>query len=154
MFSTKSLDQSQKQGTSDYFFDSSDKIHFFLETDAVDEETGDIRPGIPKMSSINKVGHGLHLTDPVFSKYATSDKVKSLVQALGWKDPVLPQSMYIMKNAKTGGEVTSHQDSSYLYTTPRLTCLGLWLALDDATEENGCLWARLVNDLLLKQHSS
>jgi phytanoyl-CoA hydroxylase len=29
-----------------------------------------------------------------------------------------------------------------LYTTPRQTCLGLWLALDPATLENGCLWAR------------
>ena len=38
--------------------------------------------------------------------------------------------------------VTSHQDSSFLYTTPRQTCIGLWLALDDATIENGCLWLR------------
>ena len=41
-----------------------------------------------------------------------------------------------------GGEVTSHQDSTFLYTTPRQTCLGLWLALQDATLENGCLWVR------------
>lgn len=40
------------------------------------------------------------------------------------------------------GTVHSHQDSTFLYTTPRQTCLGLWLALDDATLENGCLWAR------------
>lgn len=48
-----------------------------------------------------------------------------------------------MKNAKVGSEVTSHQDSSFLFTTPKLSCLGLWLALDDATLENGCLWARM-----------
>lgn len=40
------------------------------------------------------------------------------------------------------GTVHSHQDSTFLYTAPRQTCLGLWLALDDATLENGCLWAR------------
>ena len=34
------------------------------------------------------------------------------------------------------------QDSTFLYTTPRVTCLGLWLALEDATLDNGCLWAR------------
>ena len=29
-----------------------------------------------------------------------------------------------------------------MYTTPKQSCLGLWLALDDATLENGCLWVR------------
>ena len=64
------------------------------------------------------------------------------MRELGYEDPVVPQSMYIFKQARVGGEVTSHQDSTFLYTTPRQTCLGLWLALDDATVENGCLWIR------------
>jgi phytanoyl-CoA hydroxylase len=50
--------------------------------------------------------------------------------------------MYIFKQAKTGEPVNSHQDSTFLFTTPRQTCLGLWLALDDATLDNGCLWVR------------
>lgn len=33
-----------------------------------------------------------------------------------------------------------HQDNSFLYTDPP-TCTGLWLALEDATVTNGCLWA-------------
>merc|ERR1712137_162135 len=41
-----------------------------------------------------------------------------------------------------GGEVTSHLDSTFLYTEPRQTCLGLLLFLQDATVENGCIWAR------------
>ncbi|KAK2975788.1 hypothetical protein RJ640_026050 [Escallonia rubra] len=39
-----------------------------------------------------------------------------------------------------GGEVVPHQDNSFLYTEPQ-TCTGLWLALEDATIINGCLWA-------------
>lgn len=39
-----------------------------------------------------------------------------------------------------GGEVVPHQDNSFLYTDPP-TCKGLWLALEDATITNGCLWA-------------
>lgn len=39
-----------------------------------------------------------------------------------------------------GGEVVPHQDNSFLYTDPP-TCTGLWLALEDATVTNGCLWA-------------
>ena len=38
--------------------------------------------------------------------------------------------------------MTSHQDSTFLHTEPRQTCLGLWLALHPATLENGCLWVR------------
>jgi phytanoyl-CoA hydroxylase len=55
---------------------------------------------------------------------------------------VLPQSMYIFKQPRIGDVVTSHQDSTFLHTTPKTTCLGLWLALQDATLSNGCLWAR------------
>jgi phytanoyl-CoA hydroxylase len=36
--------------------------------------------------------------------------------------------------------VDVHQDSTFLYTEP-LSCVGFWFALEDATRENGCLWA-------------
>eukprot|EP00929_Paragymnodinium_shiwhaense_P034451 TRINITY_DN18745_c0_g1_i1.p1 TRINITY_DN18745_c0_g1~~TRINITY_DN18745_c0_g1_i1.p1 ORF type:complete len:359 (-),score=63.27 TRINITY_DN18745_c0_g1_i1:69-1085(-) len=133
--------QSKSQGSSDYFLDSADRIHFFLEKDAAGED-GSLKPDIAKRRALNKVGHGLHVADDVFMKYSYSDKVKDLVAELGWRDPVLPQSMYIFKQPGIGGEVTSHQDSCFLHTTPRPSCLGLWLAIDDATLENGCLWAR------------
>jgi phytanoyl-CoA hydroxylase len=48
--------------------------------------------------------------------------------------------MYIFKQPLIGGEVTCHQDATFLYTEP-LTVTGLWFALEDATVENGCLWA-------------
>lgn len=35
--------------------------------------------------------------------------------------------------------VKSHQDSTYLYTEPD-SLVGFWIALDDATLDNGCLW--------------
>jgi phytanoyl-CoA hydroxylase len=59
---------------------------------------------------------------------------------VGFDDPRLLQSMYIFKQPSIGGEVTCHQDSTFLYTDP-LTCVGFWFALEDATLENGCLWA-------------
>lgn len=34
---------------------------------------------------------------------------------------------------------TPHQDSTFLYTDPP-SCVGLWLALEDASRSNGCLW--------------
>lgn len=141
VFSTSEEVQLKSQGNSDYFLDSADRIHFFLEEGATDGG-GKLAQGLSKESALNKVGHGLHVADDVFREYSHSREVVQLVGELGWKDPVLPQSMYIFKQPKIGGEVTSHQDSGFLYTTPRPTCLGLWLALDDADLDNGCLWAR------------
>ncbi len=40
---------------------------------------------------------------------------------------------------KIGGEVVPHQDSSFLATSPP-SATGLWLALEPATVDNGCLW--------------
>jgi len=109
-----------------------------------------------KMAALNKAGHALHLRKgTAFYDYCFSDKLHSLLRELGWRDPVVPQSMYIFKQAVTGGAVNSHQDSTFLFTTPRQTCIGLWLALDDATLENGCLWVRPgshVNDEGTRRH--
>lgn len=35
--------------------------------------------------------------------------------------------------------VVEHQDSTFLFTSPD-TLVGFWIALDNATLENGCLW--------------
>jgi phytanoyl-CoA hydroxylase len=137
-----STDPDEKHISNDYFVGSAETVRFFFEPDAIDARTGAIRTDLPKERLINKMGHNLHVLNPVFQKYSFSDKVKSLVAALGYKDPVLPQSMYIFKQPGIGGAVTSHQDSTFLHTEPRQTCLGLWLALDNADISNGCLWVR------------
>ncbi|XP_068562787.1 phytanoyl-CoA dioxygenase domain-containing protein 1 isoform X1 [Cebidichthys violaceus] len=36
--------------------------------------------------------------------------------------------------------VTPHQDATFLYTEPLGRVMGLWVALEDATVNNGCLW--------------
>lgn len=45
-----------------------------------------------------------------------------------------------MQQPHIGGEVSAHQDSTFLYTDPP-TVVGLWVALEDATKDNGCLWS-------------
>lgn len=135
--------QVDAQGSDDYFLTSSDRVHFFAEKDAIDAD-GKLKQKYTtnKLAALNKAGHGMHMIPGAFRSYCTSSKVRALVRELGWLDPVVPQSMYIFKQPHVGGEVTSHQDSTFLYTEPRQTCLGLWLALDDATLLNGCLWLR------------
>lgn len=133
IFSTKN----QKKTSDDYFYESAEKISFFFEEKAFDDD-GNLKQ--PKQLSINKVGHALHELDPEFKRFSSSEKLSSLMLSLGYQRPVVIQSMYIFKQPGIGGEVVPHQDNSFLHTVPQ-TCTGLWLALEDATITNGCIWA-------------
>ncbi len=129
--------QEQNRIADEYFMTSGDKIRFFFEENAF------LPDGILKQSkerSINKIGHALHDLDPVFNRFSRSEKIRQLADALGFTNPHLIQSMYIFKQPNIGGEVSCHQDSTFLYTEPT-DIVGLWFALEDATIENGCLWA-------------
>jgi len=127
----------QNRLTDEYFLTSGDKIRFFFEENAFNPD-GTLKQA--KEKSINKIGHALHDFDPVFDRFSRSDKIKQLSADLGIENPLLLQSMYIFKQPNIGGEVTCHQDSTFLYTEPN-DIVGLWFALEDATLENGCLWA-------------
>ncbi|MEM7274976.1 MAG: phytanoyl-CoA dioxygenase family protein [Actinomycetota bacterium] len=50
------------------------------------------------------------------------------------------QSMLFMKPSGKPGQAW-HQDEHFIPTRDR-SLVGLWLAIDDATEENGCIWVR------------
>lgn len=127
----------QARRTDDYFLDSADGVGFFFEEEAFDA-AGALRG--PLARSINKIGHALHDREPVFDAFSRTPALAGLVAALDVDDPRLIQSMYIFKQPFIGGEVRCHQDATFLHTAPdRL--IGLWFALEDAGQDNGCLWA-------------
>ncbi|XP_051836103.1 phytanoyl-CoA dioxygenase domain-containing protein 1 isoform X3 [Antechinus flavipes] len=136
-FSTQEEEQLRVQGNTDYFLTSGDKIRFFFEKGVFDKEGNFL---VPPENSINKIGHALHAHDPVFRSVTHSLQVQELVKSLGLEIPVVVQSMYIFKQPHFGGEVTPHQDATFLHTKPLGRVLGVWIALEDATLENGCLW--------------
>ena len=127
----------QTRTSDEYFLESGDKIRFFFEENAF-LPGGTLRQS--KERSINKIGHALHDLDPVFDSFSRTPEIRQLVSDLGITDPLLLQSMYIFKQPRIGGEVTCHHDATFLYTEP-LRLVGLWFALEDATIDNGCLWA-------------
>lgn len=122
IFSTKE----QTRTSDEYFLDSGDKVRFFFEEDG---------------QAINKIGHALHDLDPVFAAFSHTPELAAVAsEVAGMRDPRVLQSMYIVKGPRVGGEVTLHTDHTFLWTDPP-SVTGFWFALQDATIENGCMWA-------------
>ena len=133
-FQTK--DQNAKHASTDYFLTSSDKVRFFFEEGALDENG---KLNVPAQVAVNKIGHALHALEPDFKRVTFSDKVKGIAQSLDLLRPCVAQSMVIFKPPRIGGAVNPHQDSTFLRTTP-MRLVGFWIALEDANLENGCMW--------------
>ena len=127
----------QTRTSDEYFLESGDKVRCFFEEEAFDDG-GQLKQS--KELSINKIGHAMHDLDPVFRDFSHSRRLADVASDIGMRDPLLLQSMYIFKQPRIGGEVTLHNDSTFLYTDP-ISVTGFWFAVEDATEENGCLWA-------------
>ncbi|MEM7299269.1 MAG: phytanoyl-CoA dioxygenase family protein, partial [Bacteroidota bacterium] len=123
--------KNQTETTNDYFLESGDKVRVFMEEGESSQS---------EQHRVNKLGHALHELDPVFSKFSQKKIWLMMAKELGMRSPKVLQSMYIFKQPQIGGEVNVHQDATFLYTDP-ISVVGFWFAIQDATKENGCLWA-------------
>jgi len=135
VFSTQ--DQARRSSNAE-FLQSAEGVQCFFEAEAFDAQ-GRLRQ--PKALSINKIGHAMHDLDPVFARFSHGPELAALAAGLGLQAPQLWQSMYIFKPPGIGGEVSWHQDASFLDTTPT-SVTGFWFALEDAHRDNGCLWVQ------------
>ena len=129
--------EQQERVSNREFLSSGDTIWCFFEEEAFDEH------GVlaqPKELSINKIGHAMHDLDPTFERFSYTPELAEVAADVGLSDALALQSMYIFKQPSIGGEVGCHQDATFLYTAP-VSVTGFWFALEDATLDNGCLWA-------------
>ncbi|NNE12633.1 MAG: phytanoyl-CoA dioxygenase family protein [Ilumatobacter sp.] len=129
--------EEQERTSNREFLSSGSSTWCFFEPDAFDTD-GELRQ--PKALSINKIGHAMHDLDPVFERFTYRPELADVAHSIGIEQPLALQSMYIFKQPGIGGEVTCHQDATFLYTDP-ITVTGFWFAIEDATVDNGCLWA-------------
>ena len=119
------------------FLSSGGGIWCFFEEEAFDD-AGELRHD--KRLSINKIGHAMHDLDPAFEAFTYTADLAAVATDIGLAEAQALQSMYLFKQPLIGGEVGCHQDATFLYTEP-LSVTGFWFALEDATLDNGCLWA-------------
>lgn len=98
---------------------------------------GEQHEEIPLTQRVRKI---IHLTryDPVFQEYARHPKIVGVVCDLLGPDIKLYVDQLLMKPPFYGSAKPYHQDSAYFPIEPMelVTC---WLAMDDATRENGCM---------------
>lgn len=134
IFTTRNQDHAQDR----YFLDSAEGVHCFLEEEAV---AGDGRLLRDKALAVNKIGHALHDRVPEFRAFCRQAVIAETLRASGMEAAELWQTMYIFKQPGIGGEVRWHQDASYLQTSPP-SVVGLWVAVEDACRDNGCLWVQ------------
>lgn len=127
----------QERASDDWFLGSDNTIRCFFEEEAFGAD-GQLRQ--PKALSINKIGHAMHDLDPVFERFTRDARLAAVARDLGLEQPQVWQSMYIFKQPGIGGEVRWHQDATFFDSTP-ISVTTFWFALEDATIENGCLWA-------------
>ena len=89
--------------------------------------------------------HQPHYVSPVCEKYARHPKISGVLSQVAaahlpfWDGSVkCMQSMLFVKPPEFQGQAW-HQDELYIPTRDR-SLIGAWIAMDDATIENGCLW--------------
>jgi phytanoyl-CoA hydroxylase len=66
-------------------------------------------------------------------------KLAAVLRDLLGDEPVIFQDMALLKPPRLGREKPWHQDLSYFNYDPNSKVVGVWIALDEATVENGCM---------------
>ena len=80
-----------------------------------------------------------HLQHPIFRMLIHDTRLLDMVEGLIGPDIRLVHYQGLYKPPRTGGIIGWHQDNRYFEVEGERT-VSVWLALDDATVENGCMW--------------
>jgi phytanoyl-CoA hydroxylase len=78
-------------------------------------------------------------TSPALLRAAMSARLHAILDRLMGQGRVLLQEMALVKPPKVSGEKPWHQDAAYFRGSDPNLMFGIWIALDPATRENGCM---------------
>lgn len=78
-------------------------------------------------------------TDPAFLELVADPRIQGFIERLVGESCVLFQTMALSKPPHIGSEKPWHQDNAYFSYTPVEKIVGIWIALDEARAENGCM---------------
>jgi phytanoyl-CoA hydroxylase len=76
---------------------------------------------------------------PALLRAAMSARLHAVLDALVGQGRVLLQEMALVKPPKVSGEKPWHQDAAYFRGSDPNLMFGVWIALDPATRDNGCM---------------
>ncbi len=78
--------------------------------------------------------------DKVFQQLVSpGSRLHGVVSSLIGPNPILFQEMALVKPPFVGSEKPWHQDNAYFSVSQLDQVIGVWIALDDAEVENGCM---------------
>jgi phytanoyl-CoA hydroxylase len=77
---------------------------------------------------------------PIFEELLGAESlIHGIIRELISDEPVLYQSLALVKPPKIGATKPWHQDNAYFSVTPLESVCGVWIAIDEATVQNGCM---------------
>ena len=105
----------------------------------VDGRVGKVRGAFPgqRMEDVLAI-HFPHKISPVMRETLRHPPIVAVLTELIGPDVKCMQSMLFVKSAGKPGQAW-HQDEAFI-PTQDASLVGAWIALDDATIDNGCLW--------------
>jgi hypothetical protein len=86
-----------------------------------------------------RVLYGYRDQHPVFRRLIEHPRILAVVHSIVGPGAVLFQDMALIKPPLIGSEKPWHQDDAYFSWAPVDRIIGVWIALDEARAENGCM---------------
>jgi phytanoyl-CoA hydroxylase len=96
-------------------------------------------PGEQRQDVVRKLWKMVDYDQRVAALAQHSQLMAVLARLIG-DTPALFQDQALLKPPLIGREKPWHQDNAYFNLPPETTVVGVWIALDEATPENGCMF--------------
>lgn len=123
----------------------------FLSTLSQDDRRWYVEPGSGRQAKLRKLDNPVCYR-PVFRELAMHRSLVEMVQQLIGQGVSVFFSQVFLKPPEIGGPKPIHQDNFYFGPDHPDATLTAWIALDDATIENGCLYYSNVHQQQVVPH--